>query len=81
MSKKFVFSVAVKSRKKMVFFEVKRPLIISKTLQFNNGTDLRHYPYFLSVSTDKKIRSWVESVERRIQHSEILIVKYANPRI
>ena len=25
--------------------------------------------------------SWVESVEWRIQHSEILIVKYANPQI
>ena len=25
--------------------------------------------------------SWVESVEGRIQHSEILIVKYANPHI
>ena len=28
-----------------------------------------------------KSRSWVESVEGRIQHSEILIVKYANPHI
>ena len=34
----------------------------------------------LKINTMKK-GSWVESVEWRIQHSEILIVKYANPHI
>ena len=46
---------------------------VSDELKCKNFTkeDLKHI-YF---------GSWVESVEERIQHSENLIVKYANPHI